>query len=257
MFFIFCLFISLFNFHIFITTKDGAGNRWAIGDAKRILIEKIKQNVKGGAGAARRAFRHFQDSLDKSGVNINSFAHGLRAVGMIVPADMQWALYNSFDANGDGVISFQEFKAVLDEDEKIKQSGLITSRSNKSTRSNKSNTSKLNSGKGNQTNRSAKSNITLKRLETLGLLRPRTAEHHKTRAVRNLPGMRKGAGKATKPIKRGMRRKKPAFMTPLNRTWNIHAKTKGSHVIKDSQPYSDWDVGEVIVYKSAIHHYNH
>jgi hypothetical protein len=70
--------------------QDGKGNRWAIGQAKRILIEKIQQKVSGGPGAARRAFRYFQDTLDKSGVNVNSFNHGLRAVGMIVPEDMQW-----------------------------------------------------------------------------------------------------------------------------------------------------------------------
>jgi hypothetical protein len=70
--------------------QDGSGNRWAIGQAKAVLLKKIEQKVKGGQGQARRAFRYFQDSLDKNGVNINSFQHGLREVGMIVPADMQW-----------------------------------------------------------------------------------------------------------------------------------------------------------------------
>lgn len=70
--------------------QDGNGNRWAIGKAKNLLVQKILQKVKGGPGATRAAFRYFQDSLDKAGVNVNSFNHGLRAVGMMVPADMAW-----------------------------------------------------------------------------------------------------------------------------------------------------------------------
>ena len=195
--------------------------------------------------------------MDKSGVNINSFGHGCRAVGMVVPQDMQWALYNSFDANGDGVISFKEFKDVLEEDEKISREAAESAGTIQSALSLKSGVGGGESLKTGRSTKSTKSIVTLKRLETLGLLRPRTAEHHKKRVTRNLPSVNRSAGKSNKPVKRGMRRGKPAFMVPLNRTWNIHAKTKGSAIVKSSQPYSDWDVGEVIVYKSTIHHYNH
>ena len=81
---------------------------------------------------------------------------------------------------------------------------------------------------------SAKSNATVKRLETLGLLRPRTAQHHKKRANPNLPGRKKLP--STKPVARGMSHSKPAFLDPLNRNWNIHSTNAYVH---GSQPFAE------------------
>ena len=143
------------------------------------------------------------------------------------------ALYNSFDANGDGIIDFDEFRQVLEADGsggKVgsgipgvqKQSGSrpMTGRSTKS----------------------VKSNATLKRLKTLGLLRPRTAEHHKKRVYGNLPKVEKFSS-TKKAVKRGMRSNKPGLdpraWHSLNRKWNIHAKDKYVH---DTQPFADFPI---------------
>jgi hypothetical protein len=90
--------------------------------------------------------------------------------------------------------------------------------------------------------KSVSSNATTKRLKTLGLLRPRTAEQHKKRVNRNLPKMDK-FGMTKKAAKRGMRSNKPGLdpraWHSLNRSWNIHAKDKYVH---DTQPFADFPI---------------
>lgn len=155
---------------------------------------------------------------------------------------LEQALYNSFDANGDGVISYEEFrmviqdyqKAKLEEEEKQKKQQLGTSRSRNSRNSRNSRPKNNRPGTaGSQ--RSHKSTVTLKRLETLGLLRPRTAQHHKKRSIRNMPAPAKLA--TSKTVKRGMPvKQKPVFLRALNRKWNIHATNAYVH---GNQPFAE------------------
>ena len=155
------------------------------------------------------------------------------------------ALYNSFDANGDGVISYEEFRMVIqdyqqakqEEEEEQKKQQLGTSRSRNSHNSRNSRNSRQKNNRpgtaGSQ--RSHKSTVTLKRLETLGLLRPRTAQHHKKRSIRNMPAPAKLA--TSKTVKRGMPvQQKPVFLRALNRKWNIHATNAYVH---GNQPFAE------------------
>ena len=92
--------------------QTGAGARWQMAELKDMLRERILQKLAGGAGEMRRAFRHFQDSLAsrEGAITFNSFCHGVRAVGMILPPDQQWSLFNSYDTDGNGMVSFNEFR---------------------------------------------------------------------------------------------------------------------------------------------------
>lgn len=224
--------------------QDGKGNRWAISQAKSMLAQKIKQKVAGGGGQVRHAFRYFQDSLDKSGVTFGSFCHGLRSVGMVVPEDMQWALYNAFDANGDGVITYQEFHDayhnMVDSPEVGRGVGARVSRSNPtvSSRHTGSTASRPSSERVSgrpatgRSEKTQKSHATMKRIQQLGLLRPRTAAHHKARVTKGLPGV-KAPYKPPKIVNKPTRHR---WQDKLNRKWDLHASNKYVH---RSQPFSE------------------
>jgi Ca2+-binding EF-hand superfamily protein len=216
--------------------QDGKGNRWAISEAKRVLAQKIKQKVSGGGGQVRHAFRYFQDSLDKSGVTFGSFCHGLRSVGMVVPEDMQWALYNAFDANGDGVITYQEFHdAYHNMVDKLEQTGARagTGASARVPRSDPAVSARpTTSAATGRSEKSQRSQATMKRIQQLGLLRPRTAAHHKARVTKGLPGV-KAPYKPPKIVNKPTRHR---WQDKLNRKWDLHASNKYVH---RSQPFSE------------------
>lgn len=136
------------------------------------------------------------------------------------------------------MIDFDEFRAVLAEydeasqfqrkQEERNQRSSITGQSRNSNNNKKSRPSTARS------KMSAKSTITLKRLETLGLLRPRTAQHHRKKSMANMPKNRKLPSK--KPVKRGMTKSKPTYLMPLNRKWDIHSTNAYVH---GNQPFAE------------------
>lgn len=85
-------------------------------DAERLLLQKLEQRIKGGPHSLRMAFRKFDQSGSDgdSAIDFGEFRVTLSKLGLdgVAEADAR-VLFNRFDNDGDGTISFSEFTSFV------------------------------------------------------------------------------------------------------------------------------------------------
>ena len=84
-------------------------------DVEQLLLEKIEQRTKGGPYNLFRAFRKFDTSGDnQASIDYNEFRTCLLKFGMDGVADEDMLkLFNKYDVDGGGAISFDEFVQMM------------------------------------------------------------------------------------------------------------------------------------------------
>lgn len=86
------------------------GHRLNVAHLKMRLRDSIWDKTLGNSSKLNCLFRNFQDSLVRNGVSFQSFIHGLKSCGLkSLSQDEEWALFNSCDKDGSGVLNFKEF----------------------------------------------------------------------------------------------------------------------------------------------------
>ena len=86
------------------------GHRLNVAHLKMRLRDTIWEKTLGNKGKLNCLFRNFQDSLVRNGVSFQSFIHGLKTCGLkSLSHDEEWALFNSCDKDGSGVLNFKQF----------------------------------------------------------------------------------------------------------------------------------------------------
>ena len=74
-----------------------------------LLKEKMGQYMSGGNNMLLNAFKHFGGIGGDNSISLTEFQHGCRMCGMPLTRKQAKTLFNLYDADGSGALSFQEF----------------------------------------------------------------------------------------------------------------------------------------------------
>jgi EF-hand domain-containing protein 1 len=83
-----------------------------------LLKEKMAQYMSGGSYMLLNAFKHFGGIGGNNSISLTEFQHGCRMCGMPLTRKNAKTLFNLYDIDGSGSISFQEFVDGIMSDEK-------------------------------------------------------------------------------------------------------------------------------------------
>ena len=85
-------------------------HRLNVAELKYQLKDAIWEKTLGDKGKINLIFRNFQDSLVRNGITFQSFTHGLQTCGFrAVTQEEEWALFNTLDKDGSGIVNLKDF----------------------------------------------------------------------------------------------------------------------------------------------------
>ena len=86
------------------------GHRLNVAELKLHLKDVIWEKTQGDKSRIKRLFRNFQDSLVRNGITFQSFVYGLQTCGLrSITQEEEWALFNTCDKDGSGIINLKDF----------------------------------------------------------------------------------------------------------------------------------------------------
>lgn len=90
-------------------------------DIETMVVDKVQQKLKSGPHALRRAFGLFDhEHGDAAEISRDAFRMGLESLGFVdIPPKIVKRLFTKYDTSGDGIISFGEFIAQMENHTKV------------------------------------------------------------------------------------------------------------------------------------------